>query len=282
MIETLLFVGTGSLLVFGSVSLAVAALALRNARRYVELAEKRMEHLREGQDRLLKFLNEHHRVPMEEPEQQARLAEELERERRAHREAERRIDHLQRELQKLGEAQRERSLPVSAGLSEGRTEVRRPTQKPRGAEKAPASFPETSARKPKEGSRQDTGQRVGVWHPHPDDARSTSGQAQGRRGASIEMFRKHYDKYLENYEGYVEIVEGLYRMRDEGGAPPGSPAEREWKERLRRVNDGIERTAARLDVLEGCNPGLAADERVSRRASVARRYSKIENAGRGH
>ena len=90
------------------------------------------------------------------------------------------------------------------------------------------------------------------------------------------MFRKHYDKYLENYQGYVELAERLYRMRDTGELPPGSRGEREWEEKLRRVNDGIERTIARLDILEQYNPELVADDRVSRRASVARRHSELK------
>jgi hypothetical protein len=95
------------------------------------------------------------------------------------------------------------------------------------------------------------------------------------------MFRKHYDKYLENYRGYVELAEGLYRMRDAGEVPSG-PAEREWEEKLRRVEGGIKRTTARLDILEGHNTELVADnERVSRRASVARRYSEIQRNRRG-
>jgi hypothetical protein len=41
------------------------------------------------------------------------------------------------------------------------------------------------------------------------------------------------------------------------------------------VNDGIERTTERLDILEHSNPELASDDRVSRRAGIARSHSQI-------
>jgi hypothetical protein len=62
-------------------------------------------------------------------------------------------------------------------------------------------------------------------------------------------------------------------MRNE--APPGSLAKREWEERLRRVNDGIERTTARLDILEQYNPELVTDGRISHRAEIARRHNQL-------
>ena len=49
MMEALLGVGVVSLLAVGATVLVIAVLALRSARRYVELAEERMELLRDGQ-----------------------------------------------------------------------------------------------------------------------------------------------------------------------------------------------------------------------------------------
>ena len=44
------------------------------------------------------------------------------------------------------------------------------------------------------------------------------------------MFRRHYDKYLDNYEGYLELIEMLYRIREGGETKqPASFAEREWE-----------------------------------------------------
>lgn len=123
-----------------------------------------------------------------------------------------------------------------------------------------------------------------MWHPHPDDdvspGKAPAGQAADPSAAPVEMFRRHYDKYLENYEGYVKLAARLYRMREDAEVPPGSVAEREWDGRLRRVTDGIQRTTARLDILEEYNPELATDDRISRRAAIARSQRELETQGR--
>jgi len=98
----------------------------------------------------------------------------------------------------------------------------------------------------------------------------------GPGGVTVEMFRMHYDKYLDNYEGYVKLAARLFRMRDDAEVVSGSVAEREWEERLRRVTDGIQRTTARLDILEEYNPELATDDRISRRAAIARNQRELE------
>ena len=121
-----------------------------------------------------------------------------------------------------------------------------------------------------------------MWHPHPDDdvspGKAPAGQAAESSAAPVEMFRRHYDKYLENYEGYVKLAERIYEMRDNAESAHGPLAEREWEERLRRVNDGIKRTPARLDILEEYTPELATDYRISRRAGIARHHSELERA----
>lgn len=238
-----------------------------------------------------------------EAERQVRQERERQ-EHRARREAERRSDHSERELQELREAQRNReaqressppaekvmleSLPGSRGFS---TEKPRLTQVPSqeawesGRTPRPASFPETAA-EPVQDPRKDKRPRRAVWMPHPDDSaevvKAPAGQTRARSDAPTEMFRKHYDKYLENYQGYLELAEGLCRIRDNGEAPSGSMSGREWEERLRRVSDGIERTTARLDILEGHNPELVTDARVSHRARLAKKYSELERSMRDH
>lgn len=278
MTEALLLVITGSLLAIGVVTLVISALILRDARRSVELAEECMRYVREERSRLRVFTREEHA--------ETQLSEELEyeRERRKQerREAERRISDLERDIQ---EARREGSPPVAAGLSEGLMETGKlseekplPTRKAPQRRQRPESFPETtSSWEPVEGAQRGKRTRRGVWMPHPDDNvdHVKAERAQAQNNAPVEMFRKHYDKYLENYKGYVEMSEKLHQMRNGGEVPPGSPAEREWEKRMRRVNDGIDRTATRLDILEEHNPELATDDRVSRRASLARRYSKL-------
>ena len=42
------------------------------------------------------------------------------------------------------------------------------------------------------------------------------------------------------------------------------------------MTDGIQRTTARLDILESYNPELATDDRISRRAAIARDQRELE------
>ena len=243
-------------------------------------------------------------------ERQARQEREgQEQERRARREAEQRSDQSERELQELRkarqdrEAPREVSSPVAAkvslesglqgnrALTEGESQqAREPVQASAralaqegwGSEtRRPAGLPETAAPKPARGPKRDKKSRRAVWMPHPDDVEgggTAEEQTRAQGDAPTEMFRRHYDKYLENYQGYLELAEGLYQMRENGEAQSGSMSGREWEERLRRVNDGIERTTARLDILEEHNPELVTDARISHRASLARRHSELNRS----
>ena len=113
MIETSYLIGLGSLVV-GVVTLVVAALAVRNSRRSAELAEDRMEYLREEQARL-EFLHEERRSLMEElkREREQRLENQQEAERAARerpaaleREHNRLIQELEQERGQRLEAQR--------------------------------------------------------------------------------------------------------------------------------------------------------------------------------
>jgi hypothetical protein len=56
---------------------------------------------------------------------------------------------------------------------------------------------------------------------------------------------------LENYEGYVKLAERIYRMQDGAKVPSGFGAEpQNEEETLRRVEDRLQRTTARLDITE--------------------------------
>jgi hypothetical protein len=316
MAEAFLFVSTGSILIIGVATLGIAIVTLRDARGYVERAERRMEYLREEQARLLllvhqevqnlrKELNrelerrleayrgEEQRVGAKQLVRQGREGREWEL--RTRRDAEQRIDELKRELLEIREIQQDReveqesSSPRSEGSFEdmlGTRELLRgktlPTEETQGAERTPrpASSPEAVTSEPAE---EDKRPRLGMWHPHPDDDISpgtSAGQVRALSDAPVKMFRRHYDRYLENYEGYVKLAERLYRMQDNAEVPSASLAEREWVERLRRVNDGIKRTTARLDILEEFNPELATDDRISRRATIARSHAELERSKR--
>jgi hypothetical protein len=287
--EALLFVSVGSLLTVGTAILTIATLTLRNARRYVELAEERMEYLREEQARLLVFLLEERQSLKEELERERRVEAQQEREGRelrTRRVAERRIDDLKRELLELRKVPRNRSAPQrsSSALLEELFEDTPGTREPAREKTLPTEetqstgTPRPASPPPPEEERP----RLAVWHPHPDDdvspGRAPAGQTAGPNTAPVEMFRRHYDKYLENYEGYVKLAERIYQMRDNAESAHGPLAQREWEERLRRVNDGIKRTTARLDILEEYNPELATDDRISRRASIARHHSQLQRS----
>lgn len=243
MVEAILFVINGSLLTVSIATLVVAFLTLRDARRSVDLAEVCREYLREERARLLGF-------PTEEPEQ-----------------AERRETRVPSPL----------TVGATAGLSGEAREAGGPPRSTSPPRKTGWEAPEGSMENKKP-------RRRGVWHPHPDDGdgRGRAPMKQESVGSEtpIEMFRKHYDKYLENYQGYVELAERLRRMRDNGEVPPGSPKEHEWEKKLKRVNHGMDRTTARLDILEEHNPELATDDRISRRAGLARRRADLERSQR--
>ena len=247
MTETLLFVSIGSILLVGVVTLGTAILTLRSARRYVELAEERMEGLREGQARLLLLLHEERQRPKREREQYPQALQ-----------------------------------PTEEDLPSEKTLLREGTSS--GTKKLPASSTrETASGHQKESQKVSTENRrtpLAIRYPHPDDdvtprRTSSAGHSPVRSDAPMKMFRTIYDRCLDNYEGYVKLTERLYRSRDNDEMVPGSLAEREWKKRLCRINDGIERTIERLDILEASNPEVATDDRVSQRANIAQHHSEL-------
>jgi hypothetical protein len=260
---------------------------------------REFEQLRQEHGRLAEKFERERARRLEYQQQQARLERE-ERERERERlEAERKIDRLKRELQELREAQqaretkREAPSPVPAATAESLPESlpenrEPPREEPVGVvrripeiDKTPrpaSSSRTTPATAPAKAPPKSERPRLGVRMPHPDDVadQRKAPARQPRSDVRVEMFRKYYDRYLENYQGYVELAEGLYQTRENGEVPPGSVGEREWREKLRRAKDGITRTTSRLDILEEHNPELASDNRISQRASVARRHAELE------
>ena len=178
------------------------------------------------------------------------------------------------------------SSPEDIARARGRLmEKAWPTQKAPRAENSRADTSSKLARGSPEDKKQPLARHsLAVWHPHPDDDVNPGSASMGQEGAQsdapLKMFHRYYDRYLDNYEGYVKLAERLCLMREKGEVPPGSAAEQEWEEKLRRAKDGIERTTARLDLLEEYNPELATDDRVSRRASIARSDSKLGRSRR--
>jgi hypothetical protein len=284
MVEVLLFVNIG-LLVIGSVTLTIAVFVLQKARGYVELAEERMERLREGQERLFQMLREELGSRSEQTTSEEGLAPEPQ-QRTEEKNAKPEIQELEKELRKLRAYNQSKAYksgdslnepPQNVGLlTEGKSVAGNKDQKVPSTENSNERMPTGLGKETPEGKK--TG--FAVKHAHPDDdvslQREGAKQNAPQGSAPVKMFREHYHRYLENYEGYVKLAERLCKMREDGEVPSGSPAESEWEQKLSRLNDGIQRTAARLDILEQYNPELASDEGVSHRAQIAQSYAELE------
>jgi hypothetical protein len=298
MIEALLLAAVGSLIPISVATLVFALLTLRKAQLYVDMVEQRLEHLREEQVLLLALLREQGRSSEGEHGQRTQEEERVLQERnllalvvRARRGAEQGIGAPKPDLGIIGRdvnAELGRRSPLAGRARTDAPGPRDPADektqhKGRGSEIQPraAKFPDTTTQQPAKTPPGGEGARGAVWHPHPDDDVSPT-RAAAPGDAAVEMFRRHYDKYLENYEGYVKLAVRLQQMRDDARVVPGSQAEREWEGRLRRVTDGIQRTTARLDILEEYNPELATDDRISRRAGIARSHRELERERREH
>ena len=256
MSATLVYVGIGAALATVVGIFAIAVLFLQTARRYVDLTEKRLELLREGEAFLLKVV-----------QRQGRALEES-RER---------------------EAQRQEWVPEMVGYPLGRQQGEEPPSGRRsgdsdrrvretpGADDPPAEVGEQRREKAPQAKEaisrpKEDAALLGVQVPHPDD----DVPGRGWNKSPARFFQKCYDRYLEHYEGYVRLAERLHSS-DEAEAGSGTLARREWEDKLRRAYDAIERTTQRLDMLEEHYPELATDsDRISSRIGTARLHASLE------
>lgn len=261
MSATLVYAGIFSVLAIGVAILTVAVLLLRTARRYVDLAERRLELLREGQALLLKVAR-----------QQGHVSEE---------------GWQQERSERIPEVVGHPLVQGTGGESPGN--LTPPDEPDRHAQEAPvrrwqASFArdgeqgqepalEPSAQAGSASSRpKDGAPRLGVRVAHPDDEVTP----RVWNSSATKYFQKCYDRYLEQYEGYVRLAERIYRMQDEARANPGTLGSLEWEDKLRRAHDAIGRTTQRLDLLEEHYPELATDsDRISARVSTSRLHAGL-------
>jgi hypothetical protein len=261
---TLVYVGIGAALATVVGIFAIAVLFLQTARRYVDLTERRLELLREGEAFLLKIVQRQGRA----------LEESLERG------AEQREWVPEMVGSPLGRRQGEEP-PAGRSPEDSDRHVRETPSadappaddRERRREKAPQANEPISRSK-------DDAPLLGVQVPHPDD----DVPGRGWNKSPARFFQKCYDRYLEHYEGYVRLAERLHSGRDEAEAAPGTLARREWEDKLRRAYDAIERTTQRLDMLEEHYPELATDnDRISSRIGTARLHASLEERfGRPH
>lgn len=254
---TLVYVGIGSVLTIGVAILTVVILLLRTARRYVDLAEERLELLREGEVLLLKVARQQGHVSEEgrqrEPERSERISEVV-----GHPAGQQKGEESQGGFQPPEGS--DGHVSEAPGMREQVSSEEAGEQRREGTPKANA--PGGAASRPKDGAP-----LLGVKVPHPDDYVTP----RVWNSSAATFFQKKYDLYLEHYEGYVRLAERIHRMRDEAETGPGTLETREWEEKLRRAYDAIERTTHRLDVLEQHYPELATDsDRLSARMGIAR------------
>ncbi len=262
MSATLVYVGIGSGLAMGVALLTVAILFLRTARRYVDLAEKRLELLRESEVLLLKVVRQQGQDLEEsrkrEPERSERIPEVV-----GHslgqRTGEESLGNL---LSPEGSDRNLRQAPsMRRQVFPGEDAEQRRERTPK------ASAPGAAAPRPMDGAP-----LLGVKVPHPDDDVTP----RGRNGSVGNFFQRKYDLYLEQYELHVRLAERIHRMRDEAQGSPRTPQTREWEDKLRRAYDAIDRTTQRLDVLEHHYPDLATDgDRLSHRFDLSRLQAEL-------
>ena len=257
MSSTLMYVGIGAILATVVAILTIAVLFLRTVRRYIDVTERRLELLREGQAFLLKLVHRQGRALEESQE----------------RESEQRETVPEMAGQTLGQEGEE--SPGSRWPPEGLDLHSRETpstddssaEEDEEQRREEASKSDAAASRPKDGLP-----LLGVQVPHPDD----DVPRRGWNNSPARFFEKCYDRYLEHYEGYVRLAERLHQSRDEADAGPGTLGRREWEEKVRRAYDAIERTTQRLDMLEEHYPELATDsERISSRIGTARLHAGL-------
>jgi hypothetical protein len=254
MSATLMYVGMGAILATGVGIFAIAILFLQTARRYVDLTEKRLELLREGETFLLKIV-----------QRQGRALEES-----LQREAEQRESVPEMVGYVIGRQQGEESLgnrPRNRPREDPRPRGARERRRPSAKEEEQKQKEKTGEAAPRQGN---DAPFLGVQVPHPDD----DVPGRGWNKSPVRFFQKCYDRYLEHYEGYVRLAARLHSTGDE--ACNDALGRRDWDDKLRRAYDAIERTTQRLDVLEAHYPELATDsDRISSRIGTARLHADL-------
>jgi hypothetical protein len=260
---TLVYFGMGSGLAIGVAILIVAILFLRTARRYVELAEERLELLREGQAHMTKVARQQGHVSQEGRRPEPKLSEKIP-EFVGSTVGRRRGDETVGNPP-LPEASDRNAREATLGMRGQAAPSQAGEQRRVGA--PTASTPGAASSRPKDGAP-----LLGVKVPHPDDDVTP----RDRNSLAANFFQKKYDLYLEQYERFVRLAERIYRMRDEAAESPGNLQTREWEDKLGHTYDAIGRTTQRLDLLEHHYPELATDsDRLSHRLELARLQAEL-------
>ena len=256
MSSTLMYVGIGAILATVVAILTIAVLFLRTVRRYIDVTERRLELLREGQAFQLKLVQRQGRALEESQERESEQRETV-------------PEMAGPTLGQEGEEPLGSRWPEAPDLHfrEAPPTSDSSAEEDEEQSREEASKSDVAASQPKDGPP-----LLGVQVPHPDD----DVPRRGWNNSPARFFEKCYDRYLEHYEGYVRLAERLHQSRDEAEANPGTLVRREWEEKVRRAYDAIERTTQRLDMLEEHYPELATDsERISSRIGTARLHAGL-------
>lgn len=259
MTGALFIVSIVALLAAAAIILSIAGFILQRVQKYVELAEERFETLHKSQERISKLLDGRQEASVQKIRSVETDAVDTEQ----------KIHQLELQIQALKESRP--AIKVGQTVSSTSTlDAYEATAEHVTSEDAPVQEEASVAEYDEEG---DSTRGFVSKRPHPDD--EVKNYLRSSTPAK-KMFSEHYDRYLENYEGYVKLAQKIYEMRLNDENPEDSPERREWEQKLARANDGIKRTTARLDILEQYNPELASDQRISYRAEVAKNHSDLE------
>jgi hypothetical protein len=110
---------------------------------------------------------------------------------------------------------------------------------------------------------------IGRRIPHPDDPPRV-----GAVKTQSQIDRENYDKLLDNYEQYVQLLARLRGMKDAGEIPDVEHVEAQWREQWVGINRSINTTTGKLDILEGRNAEIAGEARAARRVEIAERHQE--------
>jgi Nuclease-related domain len=113
-------------------------------------------------------------------------------------------------------------------------------------------------------------------NPAPDDEEPAPAKAsQNPDDPQAQKDRRDYAALLLIYEEHLALEERLLARRERGEVPPDSRAKEEWAQEARRLEDKACKAMARMDEIEGRNPGLVSHELSARRAELAEKHDGL-------
>ena len=113
-------------------------------------------------------------------------------------------------------------------------------------------------------------------NPAPDDEEPAPAKAsQDPDDPETQKDRRDYAALLLIYGEHLALEERLLARRERGELPPDSRTKEEWAQEARRLEDKACKAMARMDEIEGRNPGLVSHELSARRAELAEKHDGL-------